>query len=206
MLGDSAENPRFVETLPRRGYRFIAPVDGVREVAISAAVSDAPGQVPRKNRNFSLPIIVFGVSVLLVAAAWYAFIQQRAGKSHVQRPLMRVTFDEGLQTDPTWSPDGRFIAFTSDRGGKLDIWVQQVSGGDPVQVTHSAGNNYQSDWSPDGKSIAYRSEEAGGGLFVIPAWAGQGLEKKDSVFWLPPTLVAGRLADPVPNPFHRNGV
>jgi Tol biopolymer transport system component len=43
--------------------------------------------------------------------------------------------------EPTWSPDGRFTAYTSDRGGKLDVWVQQLSGGDAVQVTHGPGNN-----------------------------------------------------------------
>jgi Tol biopolymer transport system component len=64
----------------------------------------------------------------------------------------------------------------------LDIWVQQISGGDPVQVTHSPGNNWQPDWSPDGRSIAYRSEEGNGGLFIIPALGGQGLEKRITSF------------------------
>src|SRR6185437_7767925 len=56
------------------------------------------------------------------------------------------------------------------------------SGGDPVQVTHSPGNNWQPDWSPDGRSIAYRSEEGNGGLFIIPALGGQGLEKRITSF------------------------
>ena len=82
----------------------------------------------------------------------------------------------------TWSPDERFIAYSSDRGGKFDIWVQQVSGGDPVQVTRGPGHNWQPDWSPDGKYIAYRSEEGDGGLFVIPALGGAGLERKIASF------------------------
>ena len=43
------------------------------------------------------------------------------------------TFDEGLQSQPTWSPDGRYIACSSDCGWKFDIRVQQVSSGGPYR-------------------------------------------------------------------------
>jgi Tol biopolymer transport system component len=56
--------------------------------------------------------------------------------------------------------------------------VQQVSGGDPVQITKGPGHNWQPDWSPDGKYIAYRSEDGEGGLFIIPALGGVGLARK----------------------------
>jgi Tol biopolymer transport system component len=55
----------------------------------------------------------------------------------VQRNLTRLTFDEGLQTDPTFSRDGRFIAYASNRSGNFGIWVQPAAGGDAVQVTKS---------------------------------------------------------------------
>ena len=119
----------------------------------------------------------------------------------MQRALTRVTFDDGLQIGATWSPDGRFLAYSSDRGGKFDIWVQQVSGGDPVQVTKGPGQNWQPDWSPDGKYIAYRSEDGEGGLFVVPALGGEGLERKIASFGYLPAVVAGRLADLVPYAF-----
>ena len=99
-----------------------------------------------------------------------------------QRTLTRLTFDDGLQIGATWSPDGRFIAYSSDRGGKFDIWVQQVSGGDPVQITKGPGQNWQPDWSPDGKYIAYRSEDGEGGLYIVPALGGAGLERKIASF------------------------
>jgi Tol biopolymer transport system component len=60
--------------------------------------------------------------------------------------------------------------------------VQQVSGGDPIQVTKGPGQHWQPDWSPDGKYIAYRSEEGDGGIYVIPALGGSGLERKISPF------------------------
>ena len=51
----------------------------------------------------------------------------------VQRSLTRLTFDEGLQTDPAFSPDGRFIAYASDKSGNFDIWVQQLSAATPCR-------------------------------------------------------------------------
>jgi len=62
----------------------------------------------------------------------------------------------------TWSPDGRYVAYSSDRGGKFDVWVQQVSGGDPVQVTKRPGHNWQPDWSPDVYFVSGR-----GGFFNV---------------------------------------
>jgi len=100
----------------------------------------------------------------------------------LQRTLTRLTFDDGLQIGATWSPDGRLVAYSSNRGGKFDIWVQQVNGGNPIQVTKGPGQNWQPDWAPDGKYIAYRSEAGDGGLFIVPALGGAGLERKVSSF------------------------
>ena len=72
----------------------------------------------------------------------------------------------------TWSPDGRFIAYASDQAGNFDIWVQPVSGGDPVQVTRSAAQERQPAWSPDSTNIVFRSERGDGGLYIVPAFGG----------------------------------
>jgi eukaryotic-like serine/threonine-protein kinase len=91
----------------------------------------------------------------------------------VERTLTRLTSLPGLQTDVTFSPDGRFIAYASDHGGNFDIWVQPVAGGgEPVQVTKSPYADTEPDWSPDGSQIVFRSERDGGGLFIVPALGG----------------------------------
>jgi serine/threonine protein kinase/Tol biopolymer transport system component len=128
--------------------------------------------------------VLLSTAALLVAAGLLLYLYKRpqVPSSTPQRSLTRLTFDDGLQFGATWSPDGRFIAYSSYRGGKFDIWVQQVSGGDPVQITRGPGQNWQPDWSPDGKYIAYRSESGEGGLFVIPALGGAGLERRITAF------------------------
>jgi uncharacterized repeat protein (TIGR01451 family) len=75
--------------------------------------------------------------------------------------------------DPAWSPDGRKIAFTSDRAastefGSIDIWVMNADGSDPQQLTTMGAGASASGptWSPDGSKIAY---EAAGGISVMNA-------------------------------------
>jgi Tol biopolymer transport system component/DNA-binding winged helix-turn-helix (wHTH) protein len=179
VLGDAAASPRFVETLPRRGYRFVAPVEDTQ-------TTEVPGGsgVPQESRMpwVRRTSILFVILVLLAAVGFFIYRRLQSTASQAQRTLTRVTFDDGLQIGATWSPDGRYIAYSSNRGGKFDIWVQQVSGSNPVQITKGPGQHWQPDWSPNGTYLAYRSEEGDGGIYVIPALGGAGLERKIAPF------------------------
>jgi Tol biopolymer transport system component/DNA-binding winged helix-turn-helix (wHTH) protein len=215
VLGDSAENPHYIETVPRRGYRFIGTITqgastttdsgkarpaGVAENASAEAQSVSRNEPDAgllrasraRTRLLRYSIVATGVA-LLIAAASLIYQKAQYPASPKNRTLARLTFDDGLQIGATWSPDGRYIAYSSDRGGKFDIWVQQVSGGDPIQITKGSGHHWQPNWSPDGKYIAYRSEEGDGGIYVIPALGGAGLERKIAPFgyypkWSPNSL------------------
>ena len=80
----------------------------------------------------------------------------------------------GLVSDgaPTWSPDGKEIAFTSDRGEKANLWVLPIEGGEPRQLTHLEGGAIKDlRWSPDGKELAFS-------FFSIPKIAPDEAKKK----------------------------
>jgi Tol biopolymer transport system component/DNA-binding winged helix-turn-helix (wHTH) protein len=190
-LGDDAGTPRYVETLPRRGYRFIAPVENSAPHPPLAVEPLATVPAPEGRRSWR--IWAAAIALVMVAGLYalflYVRLEPRAG---VPRMLTRLTFDNGLQFGPTWSPDGRFIAYSSDRDGKFDIWVQQVGAVKPVKITSRPGHNWQPDWSPDGNSIVFRSEGEGGGLFIVPALGGA--ERKISSFgYYPKWSPDGRL-------------
>jgi Tol biopolymer transport system component len=51
----------------------------------------------------------------------------RTGR-RIARRLTRITFDPGLQTDPTFSPNGKYIAYASNKAGNFDIWMQPLDG------------------------------------------------------------------------------
>jgi len=155
---------------------------GSGPAALSPAAAEpraASGSVVSKRLGRRL-MLAGTVTLLLVGAAlgaWWWRTKAPTGSpsvgAPVERPLTRLTFAPGLQTDVTFSPDGRFIAYASDQGGNFDIWVQPLAGGgDPVQVTKSPAADTEPDWSPDGGQIVFRSERDGGGLFVVSALGG----------------------------------
>jgi Tol biopolymer transport system component/tRNA A-37 threonylcarbamoyl transferase component Bud32 len=152
--------------------------------AVAAAPVGAGLARPREGRALPYPRWVLALAGILVvvatglATAW--FVTHRPPAPAPQRTLTRLTFDAGLQSDPTFSPDGQMFAYSSDRSGNFDIWVQQIGGGNPVQVTNNPAHDWQPAWSPDGKQIVFRSERDGGGLFVVSALGGN--ERKISSF------------------------
>ena len=189
VLGDSADSPRFIETLPRRGYRFIAPIQPTqKEIHPSAPAQAQPPVLERlPKKRFSIWMSVgVALTVLASVSSYLVYRPDSSQKARKDRVLSRVSFAKGLQLGATWSPDARMIAYASNQGGKFDIWVQQVSGGDPVQVTHEAGDNWQPDWSPDGKLLVYRSEGGEGGISITPPIGGEGRERRISSFGYDP--------------------
>jgi serine/threonine protein kinase len=88
-------------------------------------------------------------------------------------PPIRLTSDAGLSTYPALSPDGKFVAYASDRGaGNLNIWLQQVGGGAPIRLTKGDDDDHEPSFSPDGTRIVFRSERDHGGIYVISALGG----------------------------------
>ena len=68
---------------------------------------------------------------------------------------LRVTNDAAFDADPAWSPDSTRVAFVSDRGGQMDVWVHEVATGANVQITHEHDAVSAPAWSPDGSQIAF---------------------------------------------------
>ncbi len=60
-----------------------------------------------------------------------------------------------------WSADNSSIAFNSDRGGDMNVWLHSLKAGRARQLTHGPGGDFQPNWSPDGKTIAFFSSRTG---------------------------------------------
>jgi tRNA A-37 threonylcarbamoyl transferase component Bud32 len=146
---------------------------------VASSAAHTGGGVTRLKTAAMLGGILIAVAAVVYL---YSVIRQRpqAEQPPPQRVLSRLTFDAGLQSEPAWSPDGRFLAYSSDRGGHFEIYVQPVGEGNAVQITHSPTHAWQPAWSPDGKRIAFRSEGEGGGLYLVPALGGS--QRKISSF------------------------
>ena len=113
-----------------------------------------------------------------------------------------------MTTHPSWdgmcsvSPDGKWLAFTSDRGGNLDIWVKALQGREIVQITGHQAEDFDPVWSPDGKSLIFvsRRRDADGDLWRVRV----DMKKKKAVRSKPEQLTAYLGADRDPS-FSPNG-
>ena len=156
-------------------------VEGASSANGEAIMANAAAPTGRfLSRRFVTVTTLALVILALGLAALFAFSASRGGHPALPRRLWQLTFDPGLQSEPTWSPDGRMLAYSSDRGGDFDIWVQPVGEGNPVRVTTSPAHDWQPDWAPEGNRIAFRSERDGGGLYVVPVLGGN--ERRVSSF------------------------
>ena len=119
-------------------------------------------------------IVAVGL-VLILAAAILTWLRSRDRPSSPPAALTRLTFDSGLTVDPALSPDGKLLAYASDRAGKgdLDIWVQQLAGGEPLRLTRDPADDNHPSFSPDGGKIVFRSDRDGGGVYVVSALGGE---------------------------------
>ena len=82
---------------------------------------------------------------------------------------LRFTQHPANDWGPRWSPDGRSIAFYSDRSGNRDVWAIPSTGGPSVQVTTNEGWDSNPDWSPDGTQLVFTSMRSGSGGIWIKA-------------------------------------
>jgi Tol biopolymer transport system component/DNA-binding winged helix-turn-helix (wHTH) protein len=195
-LGDSADNPRFVETLARRGYRFIAPVEqagGERLSKSSLAVEKIPdasvpsaptelqeverGQTRRWTAGWTWMAVL---TALTLAGVWFHF--HRVGAT--QMNVVRFTSYPGKEKDPALSPDGQRLAFAWDgeSGDNFDIYVRSIEpAGElpltterPLRLTTDPAAELSPTWSPDGRYLAFARVSAGNSaIYVIPPMGGQ---------------------------------
>jgi DNA-binding winged helix-turn-helix (wHTH) protein/TolB-like protein len=112
-LGDSADNPRFVQTLPRRGFKFIAPVEAIGKEASGPAESPgdmAPaGTAPRRPTHWAMPAAAVVLLVVLGAASWLS--SRNRTPSMPARPIVAVAVFENETGDSAYE---RGVAALSD--------------------------------------------------------------------------------------------
>lgn len=160
-LDDSARDPKWIETIPKVGYRFIgrlkAAPDYRRAVAILGAA--AAGIV--------LTIWILRLDPPPVSAALDVSIFEE----------IALTSYQGQEMAPSFSPDGRQIAYAAQRPGSAawNIFVEEIGSRKPRRLTDTSDQNLGPAWSPDGRTIAFIRREStmvGGSLMIAPVTGG----------------------------------
>lgn len=176
-LNDSAGTPQYVETIPRRGYRFIAPVVAptTTDPAGPAAFENTP-ETPAQPRSAALPSRIFFIAALAIAALLAvigiaAIVRWRLPKSPTLQEARLIT---SFGWQPALSRDGKLLAYASSVGHEpAHIWVQQTEGGEAIPVTTGPDLDVLPDFSPDGTRITFYSERKGGGIYTTSTLPGE---------------------------------
>ena len=163
-LEDSSDSPRFVETVARRGYRFVAPVtiapslpDTQRCEEAEQAQRRRDGLDVRRLITSMLAGLVGGALLLIIVFAFDIggageWLRRSTAKS-VQ--VERITDFVGVKESPAISPDSKTVAFVAPVNGRKQIWIRLLAGGSPLQLTHDDADHENPRWMPDSSSLIY---------------------------------------------------
>jgi DNA-binding winged helix-turn-helix (wHTH) protein/dipeptidyl aminopeptidase/acylaminoacyl peptidase len=195
---DDAKEPRFIQTIPRSGYRLIAAVsyDGEKE-KINVPPSPEPLRVKSWTRFLRAAGVLVAGSVFTVAA-WYLYSHGNPKQPQTSLTAVPLTTDPGWEGMPTLSPDGSQVAYASGgpESDNFDIYVKQIGGGPPRRLTSDPATDLFPAWSPDGRSIAFIRDRGDKlEVLLIPSEGGperriaQIAENPTGIFsWVPPYL------------------
>jgi tricorn protease len=147
-------------------------------VALCVAVT-AAAPAPDATRLLRSPTV--SATHIAFEYASNVWIVERAGGA-----ARRLTSFQGQAGNPKFSPDGKWIAFSADNSGNLDVYVVAAAGGQPRRLTWHPGGDIVQGWTPDGKAVLFASGRS--------TWAPGGAPR----FWTVPA--EGGVEEPLPLP------
>src|SRR5215475_12836593 len=185
-LGESAEAPVFIETLARRGYRFIAPVNG-GSAPSTVRLADALEPKKPHSRRRVRPWMLATASLVVAAAVLLRFASREAVVAPKAQPrLVPLTTYTGREYEPAIAPDGNRVAFAWSGpdvpiGRTASIYIKQIGEEHALRLTSVPGAiDFGPDWSPDGAYIVFGRYPAPNaapgtveeGIYIVPATGG----------------------------------
>jgi Tol biopolymer transport system component/DNA-binding winged helix-turn-helix (wHTH) protein len=187
-LDDAAGEPRYIETLPKRGYRFIGKIKPEAPLLMTVAELQETGRLvaaPAAKwwRGRHSKFTVAGIAALVAAlAVWLVLSRKLTNFKPNAQPMTAVPFTSypGLETNPAISPDGSRIAFAWDPGSgdhsgapAFDLYLKTVGSETLLRLTYHPSDWVSPAWSPDGTQIAFhRIAGPQTGIYLVPALGG----------------------------------
>jgi Tol biopolymer transport system component len=163
VLGDVATEPRYIETIPGRGYRFVAPIStasgGILEL-IPARTALLPE--PQSSRRRLVAWAGAGAALVVLVVSWLAGqrspVSLKAARFLVSPPKGYYLEAGGVRQSFALSPDGERIAFTAkDTSGAFRVFLRDFSEAESHPLADGEGA-YSVVWSPEGQSLLFTSK------------------------------------------------
>lgn len=140
-------------------------------VPVFASRVNGFAQAPARRISWVWAGRVAGVALVIMAIGLFLWLRRTPADEFALTPL---TYDTGFTSDPAISPDGKLVAYASDRSGEgnLDIWVQNIATGDRARLAPNPADDYDPSFSPDGSKVAFHSDRDGGGIYTAAVLSG----------------------------------
>jgi Tol biopolymer transport system component/DNA-binding winged helix-turn-helix (wHTH) protein len=168
-LGDSAVQPRYIETMARQGYRLVAPVE-ILEADSKTDLADPPKQqpaslaAPPEPRPAWIPLFLAFLLAGFVGAAMVVAVTLLSPDTSPQLPrgsnLTLLVGGEGDLSEPVISSDGKTVAYVKGEGGSQRIYLRRIAGGEPVRLTHEEARESEPAFAPNDERIAFTRHPA----------------------------------------------
>jgi len=164
-LDDSPERGGVIETIPRVGYRLVAPVEEIR-------ATEPSGDWPRWRRWAAVALLALAIGAVgALAISGPEDLPTRLAEGRT----FPLTTLPGREMTAAISPDGRRIAFArGEDGAPTRLYASPIEEIDPLRLTDGTGHDLGPAWSPDGTRIAFvrRGAVESCGVYVVPALGG----------------------------------
>ncbi|MGO9123439.1 MAG: protein kinase domain-containing protein [Terriglobales bacterium] len=146
--------------------RFQSARDLAFHLESSSSISEPSAAVALAlaKRSFAGPLrwlIAFLALAVVAVGAWWLRGRTEPGSKAVVK-FLRLTDYVGLEESPSFSPDGKTVAFVSDSTETRQIWIRLLAGGPPLQLTNGPGAHLEPRWSQDSAAVIYFTPPAEG--------------------------------------------
>jgi Tol biopolymer transport system component/DNA-binding winged helix-turn-helix (wHTH) protein len=210
ILGENQSEQHYIETIPKRGYRFVA---GVREVwaedaipepelAVAAVTNDVAVATHDLGLGRSsgikaifLPLlfVIFGASIALIL--WTSLFRAKPKPASPLFTITPVTSLAGTEDQAAFSPDGKQIAFVWDGGSEDngDVYVKLLGAEQPLRLTTNSASETDPTWSPDGHDIAFLRQSAKTAALYVMSSIGGAERKLIDIFPYRPVVIGNTL-------------
>jgi Tol biopolymer transport system component/DNA-binding winged helix-turn-helix (wHTH) protein len=161
LFEDDSRQPRVIETIPKAGYRLIAPVTRSHVDAVAAAATAAPeathalATVLPRTRRLHVALVAGSMILISGVVTWLLRPHDRRETPPVR--VVPLTVLPGHERWPTFSPNGDQVAFEWDgeNSDNADIYIKMVGSSEIRRLTSDPASDQAPSWSPDGRQIAY---------------------------------------------------
>jgi transcriptional activator of cad operon len=144
-LGDDAKNSRFIQTLPRIGYKFISHTSLIEPNELESSNLN--------NHSYQWKVATL-ILLLLIAATYWVFAPKTKEKKPIES-VSALTRDAGLESDAVISPNGEFLSYSNQKEGWNKLVIKNTATGVITQLSDNAGNASSATWSIDSTHLIY---------------------------------------------------